>query len=129
MNKNFTERRRASRALFTLDHEIVGRISVPEIPERFFVVQILNMSTSGIFFTFRSNRDLKIQSGDIIFFEQIHAKDSHSLSLNIRAKIIWMDDDPSSSYTGVGSKFLAVNLEIEKKISKFINMDQHRKPC
>jgi c-di-GMP-binding flagellar brake protein YcgR len=123
MKNNFVERREASRAIFTMDHQVMGRISISEKPVRSFVVQILNMSTSGIFFTFRSNRDLNIKSGDIIFYEKIRAGDSDSIVLNIKARIVWMEDDPSSSYVGVGSKFLNDNPEIYKKINNFINLN------
>lgn len=114
------ERRQSQRVLFEKQDKIMGHFTLPKKQAKSIVVQILNLSTGGISFTLRSNRDIELKVGDKIVFEDIVNKDSHTFSLKIRAIIIWIMEDSSMEYTGIGSKFVDINSEKKSIISDCI---------
>jgi hypothetical protein len=108
------ERRQSKRTLFKKHNKIMGYFSHSEKQGKSIIVQILNMSAGGIFFSIRSNRDIQLKVGDEIIFENIVNTDSKVYSLNMNAVIIWIMEDPTMEHTGIGSKF--VNVDSENKI-------------
>jgi len=115
-----SERRQSQRILFKKQNNIMGQFSLLKKQNKPIIVQILNMSRGGIFFTLRSNRDVQLKVGDKIFFEDIINEDSRVFPLKMNAIIIWIMEDSTMEYTGIGSKFLGVDPEQEKKISDCI---------
>lgn len=105
------ERRQSDRVLFEKQDKIMGHFSLLEKQDKSIVVQILNISLGGISFTLRSNRDIELKMGDRIIFEEIVNKDSQVFSIKMRAIIIWIMEDSTMEYTGIGSKFLDMNSE------------------
>lgn len=114
------ERRQSHRVLFEKQDKIMGHFSLLEKQGKSIVVQILNMSIGGISFTLRSNRDIELKVGDRIIFEEIVNKDSQVFSIKMSAIIIWIMEDSTLEYTGIGSKFIEMNLEKKSIISDCI---------
>lgn len=114
------ERRQSQRILFEKQDKIMGHFLLPEKQEKSIVVQILNISTGGISFTLRSNRDIELKVGDKILFKDIINKDSQTFSLEMRAMIIWIMEDSTMEYSGIGSKFVDINSEKKSIISDCI---------
>jgi hypothetical protein len=110
------DRRQSQRILFERKNDVMGHFSILEKPDRSIVVHILNMSTGGIFFTLRSNRDVQLKVGEKIIFEDIRNKDSKVFILRMEAEIIWIMDNASMEYVGVGSKFVDLDSEKEDRI-------------
>jgi hypothetical protein len=98
----------------------MGHFTLPEDQGKSIVVQIINMGGGGIFFTLRSNRDIQLKIGDKLFFENIINKDSKSFSLQMDVIIVWIVDDPGMEFTGIGTKFLKLNPELEIKVKACI---------
>ena len=118
------DRRQSQRVLFEKKHDIMGHFSLVKNPGKSVIVHIMNMSLGGIFFTIRYNRDIQLQVGDIIIFEDIRRNDLKVFSLKLEAKIIWIMDDSEMEYIGVGSKFLDLNSEKASRIKDCIHYCQ-----
>ncbi|MCK5454191.1 MAG: PilZ domain-containing protein [Calditrichia bacterium] len=118
--ESISERRQSQRILFEKHDHIMGYFSLPVKQGKSIVVQILNMSSGGIFFSLRSNRDVQLKMGDKIIFEDIVNKDSKTFSLKMNAIVIWIMDDPTMEFAGIGSKFLDMDPEKEIKINDCI---------
>ena len=118
------ERRQSQRVLFEKKNDIMRHFSIIKNPSKSIVVHILNMSTGGIFFTIRSNRDVQLKVGEKIIFEDIRNRDSKVFFLRIEAVIIWIMDNSAMEYVGVGSKFLNVDAEKELRIKECMHYCQ-----
>ena len=119
--ESINERRQSQRVLFEKQDKIMGHFSLLEKQGKSIVVQILNMSIGGISFTLRSNRDIELKVGDRIIFEEIVNKDSQVFSIKMRATIIWIMEDSTMEYTGIGSKFIDMNSEKKSIINDCIH--------
>ncbi len=82
------------------------------------------MSHGGIFFTFRSTRELRLQNGDHIIFKEFREQDLPPFAIQIEAKIVWVLDEPAMEFVGVGSKFINLSPENKEKLEQFIQTCQ-----
>ena len=114
------ERRQSQRIPFEKQQKIMGHFYLPGREDKSVVVQILNMSGGGVFFTLRSSRGIPLKVGDKIFFQDIVNQESKTFSLKLHAEIIWITDDPTMEYTGIGTKFLHMNPEHDLKVQDCI---------
>ncbi|MBN2365748.1 MAG: PilZ domain-containing protein [Calditrichaeota bacterium] len=124
MKEQVRERRQTGRILFTMDQQVMGRITIPNSQKNPVVVQVLNMSIDGIFFIIRSVRDVSLKTGDEIIFEDIQGRDRKPIRPQIKTKIVWIQDDPDSAYTGFGSKFLDVESRTLDNLENFMGLYQ-----
>ncbi len=121
MKEQIQDRRQTRRVLFSMEDQIMGRITIPDLENTSVVVQILNMSIDGICFFIRSTRDIHLKSGDEIVLVDIRKQDSAPLPLKVKNRIIWIQENPDNSYTGVGSKFMDAGTEELDSLENFIS--------
>ena len=100
-----SDRRKFERIFFSKQDEIMASLVIPDYSEKPIAVQVLNIARGGIFFSVRSIRNVYLQIGQTIIFKEIYDNSNHVFPLDAHAKIIWIIDDESQEYTGVGSKF------------------------
>ena len=120
MAESGQERRQFIRALFGHEKEISAVFATALNPQKSIFVQVVNMSQGGVFFTYRSTRQLQLQQGDHIIFKEFRESDSPPFFIEIEAKIVWIIDEPAMEYTGVGSKFIQLSSENLEKLEQFI---------
>jgi c-di-GMP-binding flagellar brake protein YcgR len=120
MTDNPQERRQFIRALFGHEKKISAVFSTAQNPQKALFVQVVNMSHGGVFFTFRSIRELKLQKGDHIIFKEFREKDLPPFSIQLEATIVWILDEPAMEFVGVGSQFVHLSQENKSKLEKFI---------
>jgi len=124
MTENPQDRRQAIRALFGHVKKISAIFTTIQSPQKAIFVQVVNMSHGGIFFTFRSTRELHLQNGDHIIFKEFRKKDLPPFAIQIEAKIVWVLDEPAMEFVGVGSKFINLSPENKEKLEQFIQTCQ-----
>ena len=120
MTENPQERRQFTRAFFSHEKKISAVFSTTQFPQKAIFVQVVNMSHGGVFFTFRSTRELKLQKGDHIIFKEFREKDLPPFSIQLEATIIWVLDEPAMEFVGVGSKFVHLSPENKDQLEQFI---------
>ena len=111
------DRRRFKRTMFSKHDQIMAFLVIPEHSPQPIVVQLMNIGEGGILFTLRSGRAVDIQDGQTVVFKEISNNDNQKFQLDIEAEIIWVMEDFTTEYTGVGTRFLTKNKpEIRNKI-------------
>jgi len=121
MAESGQERRQFIRALFGHEKKISAVFTTAQNPQKSIFVQVVNMSLGGVFFTYRSTRQLHLQQGDHIIFKEFRESDSPPFPIQIEATIVWVLDEPAMEYTGVGSKFIQLSTENLEKLEQFIH--------
>jgi|MudIll2142460700_1097286.scaffolds.fasta_scaffold42550_3 c-di-GMP-binding flagellar brake protein YcgR len=120
MTVNPQERRQFIRAFFSHEKKISAVFSTIQSPQKAIFVQVVNISHGGVFFTFRSTRELQLQKGDRIVFKEFREKDLPPFSIHLEATIVWVLDEPAMEFVGVGSKFINLSPENKDKLELFI---------
>jgi c-di-GMP-binding flagellar brake protein YcgR len=120
MAENVQERRQSVRALFGHEKKISAILTTVQFPQKAIFVQVVNMSHGGVFFTFRSTRQLHLQKGDHITFKEFREKDFPPFAIQIEARIVWVLDEPAMEFVGIGSKFIKLSQENKEKLEQFI---------
>jgi c-di-GMP-binding flagellar brake protein YcgR len=120
MTENPQDRRQSIRALFGHEKKISAIFTTIQSPQKAIFVQVVNMSHGGIFFTFRSTRELRLQNGDHIIFKEFREQDLPPFAIQLEAKIVWVLDEPAMEFVGVGSKFVNLSPENKEKLEQFI---------
>ncbi len=87
------ERRQFNRSLFSLENEIIAKFTIAHSQEKPFIVHVRNISEGGVFFTWRSHRNINLKVGDHIVFQEIRKGERTILSLELTAKIVWKSED------------------------------------
>jgi hypothetical protein len=120
-----SERRKFERIFFSKQDEIMASLVIPEYSEKPIAVQIMNLATGGIFFTIRSIRNIDLEIGQTIIFKEIYDNSNHAFTLNIHAKVIWILEDDSAEFTGVGSKFIeSPDEDFQQKLNNYLQQFQ-----
>lgn len=120
MAEGRNERRQFTRALFDHTKKVSAVFTTTGSFSKTIVVQVVNISYGGVFFTVRATREIHLQPEDLIVFKEFRQNDSPPLSIHIEAKIIWVLDEPAMEYIGMGSKFTHLSSENKEKLSEFI---------
>lgn len=114
------ERRQFNRALFDHKKKVSAIFDTTAFPKKTVVVQVVNISHGGVFFTIRATREIHLQPNDLIVFKEFRQNDSPPFSIYVEAKIVWVLDEPAMEYIGMGSKFTHLSPENKEKLSEFI---------
>ena len=124
MAESGQERRQYIRALFGHEKKISAVFTTTLNPQKSIIVQVVNLSQGGIFFSFRSTRQLHLQQGEHILFKEFRESDFPPFPIEIEAKIVWILDEPAMEHTGVGSKFIQLSPENLERLLQFIQSFQ-----
>jgi hypothetical protein len=120
-----SDRRKFERIFFSKQDEVMVSLVIPDYSEKPIAVQVLNIAMGGIFFTVRSIRKINLQIGQTVIFKEIYDNSNHVFPLDANAKIIWIMDDDSQEYTGVGSKFIESEEEnLQEKLTDYLEQLQ-----
>lgn len=115
------DRRRFERAIFSLEDEITGVLSIPEQQGKSITVYVINLSAGGMQFTLNSDVDTKIEKGDRLVLMQIKAPYNLGFLLNIDVEIMWVLNPPMLEHVGVGCAFLNIPESSKTQIDEFVN--------
>ena len=116
-----SDRRKFERIFFSKQDEVMASLVIPDYSEKPIAVQVLNIGQGGIFFTVRSIRKVNLKIGQTVIFKEIYDNSNHVFTLDANAKIIWIMDDESQEYTGVGSKFIESEVEnLQEKLTDYL---------
>jgi hypothetical protein len=118
--QTFDERRKFERFVFSKRDEIMASLLIPGVSEKPIAVQVLNIARGGIFFTIRSIRSVNLEIGQTIIFKDLYDDSNRSIALDMEAIIVWIMDDESNEYIGVGSKFTEPTEEwLQEKLDDY----------
>lgn len=120
MAEGGNERRQFNRALFDHKKKVSAIFDTTGSPKKTVVVQVVNISYGGVFFTIRATREIHLHPNDLIIFKEFRQNDSPPFSIYAEAKIVWVLDEPAMEYTGMGSRFTHLSPENKEKLSEFI---------
>jgi c-di-GMP-binding flagellar brake protein YcgR len=115
------DRRRFERAIFSLEDEITGVLSIPEQQGKSITVYVINLSAGGMQFTLNSEVDGKMEKGDRLVLMQIKAPYNLGFLLNIDVEVMWVLNPPMLEHVGVGCAFLNIPESSKKQIEEFVD--------
>ena len=114
------EHRIFRRAIFNLEDNIIGIISIPGVHEKALSTNILNLSEGGIQFTIAKGNAKQIRSGDRLVLLQIKAPATLKFLMNIDAEIKWILTDDIFDHAGAGCQFINISPTSREQIAGFV---------
>jgi len=121
VSENPADRRRFKRAIFTIEDNVVGILSIPGVHEKAFSTNILNISEGGLQFTLDKENKNKIRAGDRVVVLQIKAPTTLKFLMNIDAEIKWVLSNELLDDAGAGCQFINVSPTSREQISGFVD--------
>lgn len=122
MNSSQIERRQHHRSFFARENDIIARFTIPGNNQKPTIVKVLNLSVGGIFFAWRSHRSIDLKIGDEIMFEELRKGDHQILLLQVGARVVWVSEEFSLNFSGVGSKFIDISPDKQAGIDHFVKL-------
>lgn len=118
------ERRKYQRAFFSMESNIITLFSILGTKAESIEAMILNISPGGVFFAITGNYRRILKKGDRILFHKFHQINDPIEKINLEAEIVWIMDDPSFHYMGVGTKFINITESTEEFVNNLISLWQ-----
>jgi hypothetical protein len=119
--ENYQEKRKFRRAIFTLEDNVVGLLSLARKPGKIITGYVLNLSMGGIYFTIDATKTIIPEIGDKIVLMQIKAPRSLGFLVNIDAQAKWVLNPTMLKYIGVGCEFINIPELSRKQLGDFVD--------
>ena len=121
MSATNQNRRKHTRAIFSIDDDITGIFSVPGGNNHSFTAHILNLSEGGIQITMNRKDQKKISEKEKIVLLQIKGPDPLRFLVNIDAQVKWMLSHEMLEHVGAGCEFINISQTSCEQIATFVN--------
>jgi c-di-GMP-binding flagellar brake protein YcgR len=123
MGNGKKERRGGQRIFFSVEDEVKGTLSFPDVQKDLLTGTIVNLSASGVgLILSKDETTKKIGKGDHVILTQLNGIKGLESVTNIKTEIKWILDDPALGFMGCGCEFHDVPEPMREAIQTFIDM-------
>ena len=116
------EKRGVHRIFFSVEDDVKGSFTFPDVHKDSLTGAVINLSESGVGLVLSKDETTKkIEKGDYLILTQLNGIKGLESLANIKAEIKWILDNPALGFIGCGCEFHDLPEPMRVAIQTFID--------